>query len=361
MIIVLSLVMLFSYLLFTVARKIITEDLGDLPYSMYESKFIDVENLKKAKKFGELFAIKDSIIFKNQVIGSVNQFIKLPNGNYLISDGITREIYIFNSKGEFLRRLGNKGSGPGEFLYPIDVKFNDKDGLIYVLDIKLSRVSAYDTTGKYQFSFNIRRRGEHMILVSERLYVYGAGYIQEDMVSCFNSKNGKLLFTFCEPSDFIKSIKMPISGKVGGCVLYKNRIFLIHPYEYVIRIFNLSGEKLKDIKVNSSLYRYPKLTPDSFIDISTFTPILSPVLNLGDIFFIIIQIPDEQKTKNYLEIFYLPEEKVLTSFNLDGMYPLFIDREGYVYFSYQPLGDKPYELPNPVIYICEFIPLKVKR
>lgn len=332
-------------------------------FSFFNSNFrIDTDEIEKAKNFEDIFKVEDVITFKGKIIGSIEQFIKLPNGNLLIKDGVSKEVYVFGQNGEFLREIGGKGSGPGEFLNPVDVKFNFKDELIYVLDIKLSRIIVFDTLGRYQFSFNIKRRGEHMVLSPDdgKIYVYGIGYVSEDMVSCYDI-NGKLLFTFCKPSDFIKELKIPITGRAGGIVFESGKIFLIHPYEYIIRIFDRDGENIRNVNINSDLYKPPKTSGNLLLDIKSFTPILSPVLNLDGVFFVIIQVQSEAGIKNYIDIIYLPEGRVLKSVYLSDKYPLYIDVDGYIYFYHQPEPFKNNLLSNPVIYKCKFIPFKVLR
>ena len=319
---------------------------------------IDVKGIEKAVRFEDLFDVVDTIELKGQIIGSVSHLIKLPNGNLVILDGIGNEIYMFDSNGNFLRKVGGKGRGPGEFINPVDIKFNQWDGLIYVMDVSLRRISAFDTLGGFRFSFGVERVGEQMVLNRDRVYLFGSGYIKENMVSCFKT-DGKLLFTFCEPSDFVKSIKIPITGGVGGFIIFQDKVFLVHPYEYVLRVFNLYGNNIRNIRVNSKLYRSPKLEPNTMMpDVSSFTPILSPLLNLLDLFFIIVQVPGDGEVKNYLEVFYLPTEKILTSVELLERRLLYIDQENYIYFSYQPHPvAESSVLPNPIIYKCRFIHL----
>ncbi len=353
-------VILSAILLFIILQRVKKENSIDLA-SLNQGFKIDIAEIEKTKGLEDIFEVRDVIRFEGQVIGSIEKFIILPSGDFLIKDGVSKDIYIFGQHGKFLRSIGAKGSGPGEFLNPVDVKFNPKDKLIYVLDIKLSRIIAFDTLGKYQFSFNIKRRGEHMILSPDggRIYVYSTGYVSEDMVSCYDT-SGKILFTFCKPSDFIKKIKIPITGVVGGIVLENGKIFLMHPYEHVIRIFTPDGRNIENISLNSDLYKYPQISGNLLLDIKSFTPILSPVLNFDGVFFIILQVPDERGAKNYLEIVYLPERRVLNSVYLSDMYPLYVDNYGYVYFCYQPKPVESNLLSNPVVYKCKFSPLKLK-
>jgi hypothetical protein len=346
-------VILLSAVIFFVLYKVSRKDQFKDTIFTKKSLNVDVKGIERAVRFEDLFDVVDTIELKGKIIGSIYSFFKLPNENLIVVDRIGKEICVFSPDGMFLRNVGGKGDGPGEFINPVDVKFNQWDGLIYVMDINLRRISAFDTLGRFRFSFRVEKVGEQMVLYRDRIYLFGAGYLRENMVSCFDTK-GKLLFTFCEPSDFIKSIKIPITGKAGGIVIFDDKIFLVHPYEYILRVFNLDGKNVGNIRVNSKLYKSPRLEPNSMmIDISSFTPILSPLLNLQDLFFIIVQVPDGGKAKNYLELFYLPDNKLLSSIELSEKYPLYIDGANYIYFSYQPhpaVGKDT--LPNPVIYKC---------
>ena len=65
-------------------------------------------------------------------------------------------IRIFDAKGKFVRQIGRKGQGPGDFDTPcwFDI---DAQGRIYVLDGRNMRVSWFDRDGKFLGSFRLEK------------------------------------------------------------------------------------------------------------------------------------------------------------------------------------------------------------
>ena len=69
----------------------------------------------------------------------------LPDGNiYLIND--QKQVLHLNPEGEIVRRFGGAGQGPGEFLLPHYIGY--QDGTIWVFDIMSSAVNHFSLTGE---------------------------------------------------------------------------------------------------------------------------------------------------------------------------------------------------------------------
>src|SRR5881392_3138956 len=43
---------------------------------------------------------------------------RLSNGNIVVADGNSRELKVFGRTGQFVKRIGRDGEGPGEFKFP---------------------------------------------------------------------------------------------------------------------------------------------------------------------------------------------------------------------------------------------------
>jgi hypothetical protein len=76
------------------------------------------------------------------------------DGTVYVADRGDVCIRVFDAKGKFLRQVGRKGQGPGDYDSPffIDV---DAQGRIHVLDMRSLRVTRFDPTGKYETSFRM--------------------------------------------------------------------------------------------------------------------------------------------------------------------------------------------------------------
>lgn len=58
-----------------------------------------------------------------------------------------KDVSVFNQEGNFIRKIGKKGNGPGEYNYLNDIFFDNKSGLIYLRD-RLKKMLVYSLDGR---------------------------------------------------------------------------------------------------------------------------------------------------------------------------------------------------------------------
>lgn len=96
----------------------------------------------------------------------VEQFVRISSittdsrGSIYILDIGSSEIRVFDSSGSFLRTIGRKGEGPGEFLFPSEINIGPSDNL-WVLDDGTSRYSRFSRDGTFLDSHPRRIRGRN--------------------------------------------------------------------------------------------------------------------------------------------------------------------------------------------------------
>ena len=90
----------------------------------------------------------------NYVFGSVSDFDYAPDGRILILDGLQCCIFVYSRSGEFIKRIGGPGSGPGEMQIPslLEVLGN---GTICVKDQPFWYI--YDSDGVFINSIHLGR------------------------------------------------------------------------------------------------------------------------------------------------------------------------------------------------------------
>ncbi|GAB4250004.1 MAG: hypothetical protein Kow00129_10850 [Thermoleophilia bacterium] len=72
--------------------------------------------------------------------------ISAREGEIFVSDNQKAAVYVFNTDGEFLRRIGEKGRGPGQLVQPLGIHV-DEQGRLYVADRGHNKVVVYDVEG----------------------------------------------------------------------------------------------------------------------------------------------------------------------------------------------------------------------
>ena len=74
------------------------------------------------------------------------------NGMWAVADFSKHCVYIFDGQDQLIRKVGDYGSGNGQFKGPIGVTF-DNNNYIYVADCYNSRVQMFDVSGNYVHQF----------------------------------------------------------------------------------------------------------------------------------------------------------------------------------------------------------------
>ena len=86
------------------------------------------------------------------VFGSVDDVIPTADGGAYVWDGQANAMRQYDSTGAFVRQVGRKGGGPGEYDDPIGMDLLP-DGRLAIWDARHQRVNVYDTAGTFVTSW----------------------------------------------------------------------------------------------------------------------------------------------------------------------------------------------------------------
>lgn len=82
------------------------------------------------------------------IIGEVSKILIYDNKYYLLDKTRGMKVYVFNDKGDFIRSIGKKGKGPGEYLNLEDFTIDESSGHIVLLGYP-SIVYVFDSLGQF--------------------------------------------------------------------------------------------------------------------------------------------------------------------------------------------------------------------
>lgn len=102
-----------------------------------------------------------------------------PEGSIFVSDIQDQAIKVFDAEGEFIKSIGRKGEGPGEFTYVGSLTFLP-DGKFLVMDSMAMRLNLFDQEGTYLTSHNWTQRPGRLLYATETTcvmtkYIFGEG------------------------------------------------------------------------------------------------------------------------------------------------------------------------------------------
>lgn len=158
---------------------------------------VDIEKAEDVLDVTEYFSPEYIILETNEkcLIGEIHKAVIYSDYVLVLDKEISKGVYLFNRSGKFIRQIGSKGKGRGEYLYLEDFGvINDKIFLLAGLDRKLL---------VYDFNGNLKRE--------ERMLDHGGlilGMFSDESYFTLRSnsrisinyweKNGKLKYTIFE-------------------------------------------------------------------------------------------------------------------------------------------------------------------
>lgn len=84
---------------------------------------------------------------EEQAFGSIMASAVAEDGSIFIVDGTNKQVSVFDRNGNFVRRFGRSGRGPGEFEHPYRIRVTGTE--VYVYDRSLHRINVYDRSGNF--------------------------------------------------------------------------------------------------------------------------------------------------------------------------------------------------------------------
>jgi hypothetical protein len=107
------------------------------------------------------------------LIGSINKMRVSDKYIFILDTDIAKGLFVFDKKGNFVRKIGNAGHGPGEYVNPSDFTISYENNTIYILDYASNRINKYNlSTGIFIKSINIDGsvRSNNIEYVGGKLY-----------------------------------------------------------------------------------------------------------------------------------------------------------------------------------------------
>ncbi|MDW7760660.1 MAG: 6-bladed beta-propeller [Acidobacteriota bacterium] len=216
--------------------------------------FVFAQDLKSESIFKKWFKEQDKILIDTSglSVSALREIHVRPEGNIVFLDPRAGCLFEFDSSGKFIRKIGGRGQGPGEFMMPIAACL-DFAGHLYVADSKTRRVSIFNQDGSFVSSFihaanhgypSIMRTDSHRNLFLEVLALPPEGRIMPDWFYKY-SANGRALGSFFEAgtdTDWILSMYPRFAFDLSGDTIYAMQI---HAYE--INLIDADGKLLKTI------------------------------------------------------------------------------------------------------------------
>ena len=179
---------------------------------------------------------------KDYIFGLIADVKIDSSGNIFVLDVKMNTVAEYDRDGKIILRFGEKGVGPGEFENPRAIAL-DSSGRVYVLDYR--KVIVFDAGGRSIKSFSLDFMGIDIALDGKgNLLILGA---RNNRLFNVYDREGRYLRSFGNlvdiPEEFSKFKNVPVFRTPLRLWADGNRIFVMNPYQYEIRLYE--NEKLK--------------------------------------------------------------------------------------------------------------------
>ncbi len=200
------------------------------------------------KAIKKVFELIESEQDENYLFWDPASFDIDEKGNIFIADTRNSRIQKFDNKGKYSITIGQKGEGPGEFIYPANIRISDNK--IFVFDIGNARISQFSLEGIFIDSVSAGKMFSSAVFDYEgNIYTKatsptGLGEAKPQVLKKYNSK-GDFEFNIGEKVfrsvSAMKKISFGNRGSATGYVALfgsnilcavdnKNNVYINYPY-----------------------------------------------------------------------------------------------------------------------------------
>ncbi len=217
----------------------------------------------KKRLFSEVFKDVDEIPLMDDSnfslsalpwLSAVNQ-----RGDFVILDNFgVRQILIFDSKGKRKAGIGSLGTGADQYLYPDNLYYSDQTRRYYVYDGDLLRIQEYNEDFTFNSSVDLPLYlGQMIVTADDRFFCYTSGVASRkgvDKVIYECNRSGEIKNSF---ADQYAEFSIAGQSRGGGFVLFDSYLYVVTPYEYRLRKYDLGGKLIRTAQGRSSHYVPP--------------------------------------------------------------------------------------------------------
>ena len=181
------------------------------------------------------------LVLKGQTPKWPNSIAVNSKGTIAVSDHKKHCILMFDEDGNFVRKFGCYGKGPGQLCFPAGVTFVNDDELL-VVDDRNGRIQQFNVeTGNFLKSFGKKGTGDGEFTGPEGIFINDEGHV---IVTDYSNnriqvldKDGKFMYKFGDNG--LGKLNLP-----SRCIYHKNKFIVTDRGDNCLKVFDKSGKFL---------------------------------------------------------------------------------------------------------------------
>lgn len=223
----------------------------------------DIQDLSSAKSVEDVFQIISETELQTTPdcpIAHITDMEIDTKGNYIIADGWqSMGVYVFGQDGKFIKELGRRGQGPGEYANPVSLEIS-RDGEIWVADFGNNRISIYSRELDFKDQILCRPRILYFLHLNSRNEIY----MYRSQANPLKPNTSDTIFRYDDQGNKISSfapfpreaLKVKFwAGQDGMTIGKDDSIYEMNPLYYNIRKFSPDGNIINSFSRKTKLFK----------------------------------------------------------------------------------------------------------
>jgi hypothetical protein len=195
----------------------------------------------------------DNSTVEGDYLASPYKIVKYSD-HFIVSDADSGCLKVFNKKGSFVRTIGRKGQGPGEFGNPYVFTIDKTYGIIYCFDSNNARIAIFSYSGKFIGFIKTTLNIFDLIFVDGKLILSAYNDVHKTLFVEMD-KEGRILKFFGHPFDeAVNKLSEKYRSYLYKAITFDtdaNSIYAFFWYlPYIVEI-DKSGEIISTVQVDN--------------------------------------------------------------------------------------------------------------
>ena len=218
-----------------------------------EGDVIVVKNPKEPISRDNILVLKEELTIgggkaiDEKIFSSVSHLNVDTLGNVYIVDRRDAQVKEFDKDGKFVKTIGRKGQGPGEFNMPSMVLFSEISRTFYVLDLLTRRFSLFDLDGHFIRSVPVQAELVVRADIDSKGHIYYSSTSYATRQITVNKCDADMKVIASYGAYPLAGADNPVGPRLHWTVSSKDEVIIGFPKNYELLFYSENGKLLKKI------------------------------------------------------------------------------------------------------------------
>ena len=224
------------------------ENKGSLRPLEKETIVIDVKKGHSShENFGELVKNFEMVQLETSSESFLSEVTKAvySDNKFYVYDARLGNLLIFDRHGKFIKGVGKRGNGPGEYVDIVDFIVDEENQNLKIMSVETRQVHIFDLEGNFKRSQRLNFQATKLAKLANDKVAYSLTYFDDDFKNMkITNEEGELLYTYFDyPKDVFPIGLYNITGQIVEN--YEGVLYSDYTSPYIHQVNSLGETYLK--------------------------------------------------------------------------------------------------------------------